>query len=215
MYMLELKNVTAGYDGVRVLDGFSLTLNDGERLCLHGVSGLGKTTVLMVAAGLLAPAAGVVRRDFKRMGYVFQDERLLPWLTAERNIRYTLSGCCDAPEAARRAAEWLQRVGLSKEAGKLPGELSGGMQRRVNIARALACQPDLLLLDEAFSFLDPDMAVLCADAIRQWCDTTGCAVLAVSHDKELPGTLSTRALELDASLLRPNSMPPKCMTGTN
>lgn len=183
MAMLRLSGVRAGYGhGPDILHDFSLDLPVGARYCLSGPSGLGKTTILLVAAGLLPPRAGRVFNASRRPAYVFQDDRLLPWLDLEANLGFALSGHFTRHEASARGRHWLARLGLAEHVHKRPGELSGGMRRRVNIARALAMEPDLLLLDEPFSFLDHAMAQLCLEAIREWREQQQGSILAISHD---------------------------------
>ena len=149
--MLELKDISARYDGKSVLSGCGLSLGDGERLALMGPSGCGKTTLLRVALSLLPPDTGSVSGDPCRTAAVFQEPRLLPWRTAAENVNVVLS---DGPETMPEALSMLERVELSDAVEKYPAELSGGMQQRVSIARALAFRPDLLVLDEPFRGLD-------------------------------------------------------------
>ncbi len=181
--MLRLSGLHAGYGhGPAILQDFSLDLPMGAGYCLSGPSGLGKTTILLVAAGLLPPRAGRVFNASRRPAYVFQDDRLLPWLDVEANLAFALSGHFPPHDALARSRHWLERFGLSEHAHKRPGALSGGMRRRVNIARAMAMEPDLLLLDEPFSFLDKAMAQTCAEAIRTWREQQHGSILAISHD---------------------------------
>ena len=149
--MLELKDISVRYDGKSVLSGCGLSLGDGERLALMGPSGCGKTTLLRVALSLLPPDTGAVSGDPCRTAAVFQEPRLLPWRTAAENVNVVLS---DGPETMPEALSILERVELSDAVEKYPAELSGGMQQRVSIARALAFRPDLLVLDEPFRGLD-------------------------------------------------------------
>ena len=137
--MLELKNISVRFDGTPVLSDCSLSLGEGERIALMGPSGCGKTTLLRVALSLQPPDAGTVSGDAGRTAAVFQEPRLLPWRTAAENVNAVLS---DTPETMPEALSMLERVELSDAAEKYPAELSGGMQQRVSIARALAYRPD-------------------------------------------------------------------------
>ncbi len=144
------------------LDGLSLDVAGGEIVALIGPNGCGKSTFLRVAAGLLAAERGRITLDGRpitapddRIGLVFQEPRLLPWRTAARNITYPLELAGWSPERrAVRLAEMLHIVGLEAAAELRPVQMSGGMQQRASIARALALSPAVLLLDEPFSSLD-------------------------------------------------------------
>ena len=143
---VKLDRVSVSFGENRILDSVSLTLPERGILRIAGASGTGKTTLLRVIAGLQKPDSGTVDTCGARISYVFQEDRLLEWMTARKNVAL----CCD-----NDAAElWLRRVGLADHKDKLPGELSGGMRRRVAIARALAFGGDVLLLDEPFTGLD-------------------------------------------------------------
>lgn len=186
--MLELKNVSLCYGDLRVLRDVSLRLDPGERIAVMGPSGCGKTSLLRVIAGLQSPGSGTVERAAHRLSFVFQEPRLLPWLTAAENIRLVL------PDAHRGddAAAWLSRFGLSDAADRLPSELSGGMRQLVSLARALVCAPDLLLLDEPFKALD---AVAKQNAITAVFDGTDAAVILVTHDIHEAEAIGCRVID--------------------
>ena len=171
--MIRFAEVSFGYGDKPVLDRFSLTVADGEAVCLVGASGCGKTTALRLAAGLEQPAAGTVTAD-GAASVVFQENRLLPWMTAAANLRLA------APDAD--AALWLARLGIPQVGRDPVGTLSGGMRRRVAIARALAAGGDYLLLDEPFNGLDAAAAQDAAHWIRQV--FAGKPILMVSHHAE-------------------------------
>jgi ABC-type nitrate/sulfonate/bicarbonate transport system ATPase subunit len=196
-YMLRLSQIDAGYgQGPAILQNFSLELPRGASYCLSGPSGLGKTTILLLAAGLLPPRAGRVLNASRRAAFVFQDDRLLPWLDLESNLSFALSGHFARREAAARGRHWLDFFGLWPHRHKRPGALSGGMRRRVNIARALALTPDLLLLDEPFSFLDQAMAQRCVEAIVAWREQQDGSILAISHDLAIMRDLGLQVCQL-------------------
>jgi NitT/TauT family transport system ATP-binding protein len=144
------------------LDGLSLEVAGGEIVALIGPNGCGKSTFLRVAAGLLAPERGRITLDGRaittpdeRIGLVFQEPRLMPWRSAARNITYPLELAGWPPERrAARLTELLGAVGLEGATDLRPVQMSGGMQQRAAIARALALSPDVVLLDEPFSSLD-------------------------------------------------------------
>lgn len=148
--------------GVVALDDFSLALEEGEVVAIVGPSGCGKTTMLRIVQGLEDKTSGEVRVDGKPVsgaghdrGFVFQQYGLLPWLTAEKNIAMALAAKkVPTKEHSRIASEALAKVGLEGAEKKYPRQLSGGMQQRVGIARALAIEPEILLMDEPFGALD-------------------------------------------------------------
>ena len=150
---LTVEGLKKSYGNLKVLDGVTFSVEEGEFVCLIGESGCGKTTILKIIAGLERPDEG--RVDFKgvnRMGFVFQDDRLLPWKTVYGNIQFALKAMgIEDGEVVRRIIDF---VGLKGFENYYPKQLSGGMRQRVGIARALAVNPDLLLMDEPFASLD-------------------------------------------------------------
>jgi NitT/TauT family transport system ATP-binding protein len=166
--VLNVDDLRFGYSGLDrapsdlVFRDFSLEAREGEFVSVVGPSGCGKTTLLLLIAGLLRPQAGrieidagPVRRDRGQSAIVFQQPSLLPWRTALDNVAWglTLKGASPA-EARRQAIESLRLVGLDDFASRYPNQLSGGMQQRINLARALAVDPRILLMDEPFASLD-------------------------------------------------------------
>ena len=174
---------------------------------LFGPSGSGKTTLLRVLAGLEQHARGTVTIDGavwqsatehvpphrRRVGYVFQDARLLPWRTVMDNMLYVRDDG-DAGEA--KASRYLEMVGLSHTHDMFPGQLSGGMQQRVGIARAFSVEPDLLLMDEPFSHLDAITARSLRDHLQELWSATRKTVLFVTHDVVEAVQLSDRIIVL-------------------
>jgi len=187
--MLELQSVNVAFDARQVLSECSLTLGPGERLALMGPSGCGKTTLLRVALGLQKPESGSVRSGFQRVGAVFQEARLFPWLTAAENIALMLPGRKDANAEARR---WLAALELGDAADRYPAALSGGMQQRVSLARALAVQPELLVLDEPLKELDEALRQrVCAQIVSACPDS---AILMATHSADEAEALGCRIL---------------------
>jgi len=187
--MLELNNISVRFDGKSVLSGCSLSLGDGERLALMGPSGCGKTTLLRVALSLQPPDTGSVSGDPGRTAAVFQEPRLPPWRTAAENVNVVLS---DTPETMPEALSMLERVELSDAVEKYPAELSGGMQQRVSIARALAFRPDLLVLDEPFRGLDDELRGRMISLLNTSLQSV--SLLLVTHSEEEAKTLGCRVL---------------------
>ena len=181
----------------RVLfEGLSLELDDGEVCAIVGPSGIGKSSLLQMIAGLDCDFVGSIEGRPEPIGYLFQSPRLLPWRTARQNLELVVPG---HPE---RAGEWLAKVGLAGSEDVYPQRLSLGMARRVALARALAVGPKLLLLDEPFSALDEttarDMQNLVALHLRQLRPTT----LLVTHHRHEAAALASRIVTLDGSPAR-------------
>lgn len=174
--MLKLNHISHAYGENRVLEDVSLTLQPGQRLALMGPSGCGKTTLLRIALGLLAPAKGTVENSFCKTAVVFQEPRLLPWQTALDNVNLVLG---DTPATAEEARYWLDRMELSGAAEKYPRELSGGMQQRLALARAMAAEGDLLILDEPFKAMDESLRFRIIAQVKK----TTAAILLVTHDE--------------------------------
>jgi NitT/TauT family transport system ATP-binding protein len=176
--VIRLRLRAKAFDAVPVLGAIDITLARGEVLALLGPSGAGKTTLLRILAGLEEDFDGEVLRGDStiRMGYLFQEARLMPWLTAEQNVALVVGG------DRRRACDALEAVGLGDTVGRFPHQLSGGMQRRVALARALVVEPDLLLLDEAFVSLDEPTALELKRRLLVYCERAAPALVLVSHD---------------------------------
>lgn len=172
---LILTDIGKRFGEKTVLDGFSLVLADGERACLLGPSGGGKSTLLNIIAGVVKPDSGEIQCSYRRIAYVFQEYRLLPWLTAEENIT-AVSGC-----TADKARELLEAMELGAEGQTYPDSLSGGMKQRVNIARALAFDAELLLLDEPFKGLDAALRERIITRVTEY--HKGRSLLLVTHDR--------------------------------
>ena len=211
--VLELDDLRKSYNGTPVIRDLSLTVHDGELLTLLGPSGCGKTTTLRLIAGLERPDSGTVRLDeasvtggnfvpaeHRDVGVVFQEFALFPHLSARENIAF---GINEWPEDERRARveELLELVGLSEHGEKSPDELSGGQQQRVALARSLAPEPQLLLLDEPFSNLDVDLRVEMREEVREILKEAGVTAVSVTHDQEEAMSISDRvAVMSDGSI---------------
>ena len=184
MSTLHIRHLYHRYGLTEVLANVGLDLFAGETLALVGPSGCGKSTLLHVVAGLLTPSEVVMESTFRGAACVFQEPRLMPWKTALDNIALGLKAL-GVPKPARRrqAADLGGRMGLSSaDLAKFPHELSGGMQSRVSLARALAIRPDLLLLDEPFSALDIGLKAELYDLLTEQVSRFHTAVLMITHD---------------------------------
>ena len=187
--MLELKGICVSFDGKEVLRDCDLTLPEGGRVALMGPSGCGKSTLLRVALGLQRPDVGTVTGRPDRTAAVFQEPRLLPWRTAEENVNLVLADNAATLAAARG---WLGRVELEEAAGLYPAELSGGMQQRVSLARALAFQPELLVLDEPFKAMDEGLRQRMLCLMEE--QLAGVSLLLATHSEEEARRLGCRIL---------------------
>ena len=168
----------------RVLEEIKLTVHAGEAVALVGRSGCGKTTLLNLAAGLLTPWEGRITNSFARPAMMFQQPRLLPWKRTRENIALGLKAQgMDAVQRNASATQLALKMGLTRDdLDKFPGALSGGMQGRAALARAFAVQPDLLLLDEAFSALDIGLKSELYDLLANERAANASAVLMITHD---------------------------------
>lgn len=174
-----LEQVFFSYGAAPVLMNLSMTFPDTGAVCLFGPSGCGKTTLLRLLAGLEQPQGGAIQGlTEKRIAMVFQEDRLLPWKTAVDNVALVLHG----EDSRERAISALAEVGLSSAANERPAALSGGMKRRVAIARAIAMDSDCILLDEPFSGLDRDNWFPLAARLRALAETR--LIVMVTHIEE-------------------------------
>jgi NitT/TauT family transport system ATP-binding protein len=181
----RLEDVRASYDGLAALDGVSLTLRPGTVTVVLGPSGCGKTTLLNAIAGLKALDSGA-RTGFEgcRFSYAFQEDRLLPWLSARENLAFALAGAMGRDDALRRVDRFIGIAGLSGFASAPPRALSGGMRQRLSLARAFAFPSDVLLLDEAFKAVDLRTKMDLMDAFADLMGEERRTVVCVTHDVE-------------------------------
>jgi polar amino acid transport system ATP-binding protein len=219
---LELDGVTKRYGAKTVLDEVRLSVDEHQVVCLIGASGSGKSTLLRCINGLETIQAGEIRIDGQvvsgpwtdlellrqRVGIVFQSYNLFPHMTVERNITLAprkLRGLSRA-EARDQALELLTRIGLGDRAGAYPDQLSGGQQQRIAIVRALAMEPQILLLDEVTAALDPELVAEVLAIIRELADN-GMTMLLATHEMSFARECADLVCFLDAGRILEQGPP--------
>lgn len=203
---IELRGVSKSFTSQHVLSNISLTIHQGEIVALLGASGGGKSTLLNLMSGLLTADHGDIAiqgtparqfQHWQRIAYLFQEDRLLPWRSVEQNVNFGLENSALRKEERRqRVADALALVGLSPFARHWPHQLSGGMRSRVALARSLVVQPQILLMDEPFSRLDPQTRSTMHDELLRIQQLTGMTVVLVTHDVEEAVVLADRVVVL-------------------
>ena len=200
---LSVEGVDMSYGASHILAGIDLAIRKGEFVTLIGHSGCGKSTLLNLVAGLARPTEGTIVLAEKHVdgpgpdrGVVFQNHSLLPWLTCFENVHLAVERVFRDSKAVlkRKTDEALELVGLSHAAHKYPHQISGGMKQRVGIARALAIEPKVLLLDEPFGALDALTRATLQDELMRIVARTGTTVLMVTHDVDEAVLLSDRVV---------------------
>jgi NitT/TauT family transport system ATP-binding protein len=194
--VLKIRDLSVRLGRRTIFEGFNLEVARGEAVGLSGPSGRGKTTLLRIIAGLESGYRGSVRRGFDRPAWAFQDVRLLPWLTAAENVALPLIAPLGREAALRRAASYLERMQLGAFIDSRPGQLSGGMAQRVGLARALACRPDMLLLDEPLSALDEALREDLCGLLREQIHAGRMSVICVSHHVREMARLADRVVRI-------------------
>lgn len=185
--MIEIKSLSFSYDENKVIRSFSASIKKGERVCIKGESGKGKTTLLRLLCGLERPESGeIIFSENEKIGVAFQSDVLLPWKTALQNVSVVSD--------KMTAEKWLCAFSLSDSMNKYPSELSGGMCRRVALARAVAFEPDVLILDEAFKGLDVALKEEIMSLIKK--HFANRIVVFTSHDENEIARFATRIIEL-------------------
>jgi len=216
--VLDIRDLTFGYGDKTVLKNFSLRAGRKERLAILGTSGCGKSTLLRLILGLIRPEAGSIRfenRDIaklsgkelnaarRRIGMVYQGAALISSINVEENLALPLTELTDKPpdEVGKIVDEKLELVGMKETKAKLPAELSGGMRKRIGIARALVMEPELVLFDEPAAGLDPVATALIDDLIVRLSErSTTCIV--VTHNLASAFRIATRmAMLYDGAIL--------------
>ncbi|MER7644383.1 MULTISPECIES: ectoine/hydroxyectoine ABC transporter ATP-binding protein EhuA [unclassified Streptomyces] len=222
--LIRLDHVTKRFGSNTVLDDLDFSVESGKHVTLIGPSGSGKTTILRLLMTLTKPDEGTitvdgeqlfpapekqVREIRKKIGMVFQQFNLFPNMTVLRNVTEAPVTVLGLPkeEAEARALELLDLVGLADKAGARPTQLSGGQQQRVAIARALAMRPQILLLDEVTSALDPELVAGVLDVLRDIARTTDITMLCVTHEMNFARDISDQVLMFDSGKVIESGSP--------
>jgi len=202
MSFLEINNLEKAFGSTKILKGINLDIEEGGFLVLVGPSGCGKSTLLNIGSGLYAPSEGYSYVDGERVegpnahvAFMLQKDLLLPWRTIAENVMFgvEIQGV-PVGERKRRAQALLETLGLADFAGHYPHQLSGGMRQRVALARTLAVDPSVLLLDEPFSAVDAQTRMVLQRELAQTLKRAGKTALLITHDLLEAVTLSDRVL---------------------
>lgn len=215
---LEIRDISKGYKGNIVLKNINFDVKDGEFLSILGSSGCGKTTLLRILIGLLTPDTGNVIKEGidiththssnRGMGIVFQNYALFENMTVIQNVEYALKfHGISKMDARKKAVKMLEAVGLEEYTKKMPSNLSGGQQQRVAIARTLALNPDVVLLDEPMSALDAATRLAMRSELKNIQKTFGTTMIYVTHDQEEAFTLSDRIIIMDHGVIKQMDTP--------
>ena len=219
--MITFTHIYKSYNGKEIISDFNFTIESGTFLTIIGTSGSGKTTVLKMINGLVLPDKGEIRIDGKNIadenlitlrrniGYVIQGNILFPHLSVAENIAYVLVlKNYSKSDISRIVAEKLQLVNLAPELAKrFPHELSGGQQQRVGIARALAANPNIILMDEPFGALDSITRKQLQRELKALHQLSGATIVFVTHDITEALTLGTKVLVLDKGVIQQYDTP--------
>lgn len=211
--MINLKNISMAFnDNNRtsmVMKKFNLIIPQNEFICILGPSGCGKTTILNLIAKFLSPSSGeivlgktTISKPLK-ISFVFQDHNIFPWKTVRQNIEFGLtSEKIDRISMDKRVEKIAKDVGLSAYLNQYPKSLSGGMQQRVGIARALICRPDILLMDEPFAALDALTASTTRKLLTKLCKKYSATVVFVTHNIDEALELGSRVIVVSPKPMR-------------
>lgn len=215
-YKLEIKNVSFDYvdkkSKFEALSGIDLNVKQGEFICILGSSGCGKSTLLSLLSGLNKPKSGEILVDGKKIkgpgvdrAVVFQHYSLFPWLTVKGNVLFGIKQSgrkLGRKERSELAERYVESVGLSSAKDRYPSQLSGGMKQRVAVARALALESDVLLLDEPFGAIDPRLRLELQELVSKLCTEHQKTVVFITHDVDEAILLADRIVVMEPGKIR-------------
>ena len=220
--MISVKNLRKSFHGTEVLKGITTEIDRGDVVCIIGPSGSGKSTFLRCLNRLETPDSGEILldgvdlmdrktdldRQRMKMGMVFQQFNLFPHMTILKNLTVSPMMLKKTPqaEAAAKAMQLLERVGLADRAGDYPAQLSGGQKQRVAIVRALCMEPEVMLFDEPTSALDPEMVGEVLDVMRELAES-GMTMVVVTHEMGFAREVGNRVLFMDEGIIREENAP--------
>ena len=215
--IIEFRNVTKDFGTGKVLDGLSFSVNKGEVVCITGPSGTGKSVTLKHIVGLIEPDSGEIELKTDRIGYLFQSGALLAWLTVWENVALPLKETTrlSEDEIDARVMKALAAVELTDAADKYPSEISGGMQKRAGLARAIVCEADVILYDEPTSGLDPVTSVRINDLIKKLNSDFGITSIVVTHDIPSALKIADRMLLIKGGRAAEYSTPAEFLKSTS
>lgn len=207
--MIEIKGIYKKYKKEYIYENFTLSFPEGQVTVLLGPSGCGKTTLLRMLAGLESYEKGTISGlSGKRISFVFQEDRLLPWLTVGENLALVLKGFLNPDQSDERIKQVLELLSIPETRNMMPEELSGGMQRRVAIGRALAYDGDVMILDEPFKGMDDALKNQVLPKLSKSWKESGKTVILVTHDL-------SDARKLSHSIYELSGRPVKCRIEAN
>lgn len=215
---LDVKKINKVFDGKKVLNDVSFSVNKGEFLSILGPSGCGKTTLLRILIGIETPTSGTIIKDNKDitklepnkrgMGIVFQNYALFPNMNVLENVKYALTiNKKTKKDAEKIAIDIIKKVKLEEHMNKRPNELSGGQQQRVAIARTLALNPDIILFDEPMSALDADNRLSLRKEFKEIQKKFNITMIYITHDQEEAFSLSDRVMVMNNGVIEQIDIP--------
>ena len=189
---MKLQGIHKSYDDLVVIEDLNLTIEENEITCIVGPSGCGKSTLLNILANILKPDEGKIHEKKEKIGYVFQEDRLLPWKSVYENIKLVNKNANDL-----KIRELIEIVGLEGFENATPSKLSGGMRQRVSIARAFNFQAEMLLMDEPFKSLDYDLRLNMVNSLVEIWNKWNNSIVFVTHEIDEALLLGNKIVVLD------------------